>query len=69
MLRLASAGVLRTIARYLLANHKTEKPTSPATGLINTRYGTPGNFREAIDGLGSADIPVGLRSHRKLRAC
>jgi len=48
---LASTAVLSATAGYLLANWRTEKIGGPGIDLGNTRYGTPEDFRKAIEEL------------------
>lgn len=51
-LLLAGTAVFSATAGYLLTNRYSEKPsTSSATNLENARYGTPEDFRNAIEEL------------------
>ena len=53
-LLLAGTAVCSAAAGYLLANSEQEKPGSLTTDLKNTRYGTPEDFRKAIEELKTA---------------
>jgi len=53
-LLLAGTAIFSATTGYLLANRCSEKPGSTATDLENTRYGTPEDFRKAIEELKAA---------------
>ena len=50
-LLLAGTAALSAAAGYLLANRETERSSGSVADLDNTRYGTPEDFRKAIEEL------------------